>query len=428
MSDNSRSASILLALGIAFAATLTIAACRGRAASSPSETSSASNRSDAVTADQLRTAVDRAAEYLAGLCDDQGKFTYRTHLDPDVTMEPRYNVLRHAGAIYALADYCQRSPNPKVQQATLRAASFLREQCFAPVAGNANLLAVWSEPDLVGPDRERQAKLGGAGLALIGLLQLEQIAPGSTPLDELRGLGRFLIFMQKPDGEFYSKYFPDRGRSDAWRSMYYPGEAALGLLMLYERDPQPQWLHTAGKALDAIARRGALQNPTLPDQWFLIATGRLQRLVDQHSLGSVPDAVLQHARRTCRDMLADQQGQLNHPEIFGCYTDDGRSCPSATRLEGLLAAMTFLPATDESLKSKIRESVRMGMQFLLRCQVVEGPHAGALPRVMPRVRPAAGDSDGDRAGEIRIDYVQHALSAMMQFEHSLVTETAPTSR
>ena len=127
------------------------------------------------------------------------------------------------------------------------------------MAGNQQMLAAWLAPELAGNDEPRQAKLGGTGLALVALLNVEQVAPGSLPLDELRALGRFIIFMQKSDGTFYSKFFPDSGRSDVWQSDYYPGEARLALLMLYAHDPAPQWLRTAAKALDGMVRRGCGQ-------------------------------------------------------------------------------------------------------------------------------------------------------------------------
>ena len=49
---------------------------------------------------------------------------------------------------------------------------FLRRDCLGPVAGNANLLAVWSDPVREGNQEPRQAKLGGAGLAVVGTILL----------------------------------------------------------------------------------------------------------------------------------------------------------------------------------------------------------------------------------------------------------------
>ena len=114
---------------------------------------------------ELAAAIDRSGHYLAGLCDERGQFTYRTNLDPGIEPEPAYNELRHAGAVYALAQYCQRSPDPAVRDAMRRGAQFLRREFLGPVAGNAQMLAAWLTPELAGDDQPRQAKLVGPDCA-----------------------------------------------------------------------------------------------------------------------------------------------------------------------------------------------------------------------------------------------------------------------
>ncbi len=365
----------------------------------------------------VSAAADRAAHYLAGLCDAAGRFEYLQQIGEDEDSDSKYNVLRHAGAVYALAQYCQTKPNRDVRAAMLRAAGYLKQQCLAPVGGNPNLLAIWSEPAVTGSSAPRQAKLGGAGLALVALLHVEQIEPGFTSLEQLRGLGRFLVYMQKSDGSFYSKYYPDVGRSDIWQSMYYPGEAAFGLLLLFEKDPSPQWLHTATKALRSLAFQGRHQQPLSPDQWYMLAAERWWRLAGEDADTATRSEILAHTRRLCQSMLQDQQGQLGVPGLRGCYTPEGRSCPTATRLEGLMAALGVLPPSDEALHDQVRQSVRLGMQFLLRCQIHAQPHRGAVTRVVPAHDAAAlSDAERRRRNEVRIDYVQHALSAMLAYQ------------
>ena len=82
--------------------------------------------------------------------------------------------------------------------------------------------------------------------------------------------------MQKPNGSFYSKYIPtEGGRWDKWKSLYYPGEAALGLLMLYELDPSPLWLKAAVDALVYLASSRAHKTEVEADHWVLLAAAKL---------------------------------------------------------------------------------------------------------------------------------------------------------
>ena len=359
------------------------------------EQSPAPPDSVSLTPQQLSAAIDRAAEYLVSVCSEDGRFIYIVDLESSTTDTRQYNVLRHAGAVYALAQYCQRSPQPHVKAAMLRAAGFLRERCVQPLASNANLMVVWSEPEITGSDSPRLAKLGGTGLALVALLSVEQVEPGFTSKDDLRKLGRFLVFMQKPDGSFYSRYFPTTGRSDTWQSMYYPGEASLGLLMLHQHAPMDQWWYAATRALQNLARRGAQQQPTLPDQWYLLAMQRWHVLADGRSPDAAERTLMLHAEQLCRDMIAEQQGQLGMPLLDGCFTPEGRTCPSATRLEGLLAALDYLPPAGE-LAGNVRQAVDRGVPLLVREPGNTRPLYRSRPAFRARCR-ACGDLCGRTA-------------------------------
>lgn len=168
---------------------------------------------------QLNQAIHLAADYLLKICDDKGKFVYRINLNPKVKPKRKYNMLRHAGTMYALAMYEQKYPNAKTLDTLVRASQFLKKT-IAPVPNKAGLLAVWSKSQMTGSKIPLQAKLGGTGLGLVALLSLEQIKPGTTPIEYLRKLGQFLVFMQKNDGSFYSKYVPSLGgKNDKWTSL-----------------------------------------------------------------------------------------------------------------------------------------------------------------------------------------------------------------
>ena len=87
-------------------------------------------------------------------------------------------------------------------------------------------------------------------------------------------------------------------------------------------------------------------------------------------------------------------------------------------MEGLLSAITFIPLNDTVAIEFILNTVNDGMEFLLNAQVREGPHAGALTQgFIPAAEISSGifSNHDNRIQEIRIDYVQHALSAWIQY-------------
>jgi hypothetical protein len=361
--------------------------------------------------------IRAAMTYMVRSCGPDGRFLYRMNLDPAVSVTPGYNMLRHAGAMYALGLYLEQAPSPEAADALLRASGFLISQVAEP-SGWDETLAVWSGPEVegrsgVGP----MAKLGGTGLGLVGLSYAERVAPGSSPIEGLRALGRFLIRMQRPDGCFASIYDPAIGgpRSD-WVSLYYPGEAALGLLCLFELDPDPAWLDSATRALAYLARSRQGRVRVEPDHWAILATARWQAMAGEGMEPSVRSAILGHAEQVARSMIAEIPPWPAGSPLEGCSVGDGRTCPTATRLEGLIAALECLPDGPGGLDAEIRRHVGAGLGFLSRYQVTEGPAWGGLPRAagrFPLVCRAAAGRFNDRATEIRIDYVQHAVSAFL---------------
>ena len=385
-------------------------------------------RRTTVDPQQLDQAIRTATDYLVGACDAQGRFVYELDLDTGRPATSRYNVLRHAGAMYALAAAYRRSGEPRVLACLQRAAGFLRRECVAPVPGQAEMSAVWSDPRLTNSTSPRQAKLGGAGLGLVGLVELERLAPGSVPLDDLRRLGRFLVYMQKPDGSFYSKYTAETGRDDRWTSLYYPGEASLGALMLYALDGRPEWLQVAAGALGYLARPETFHHRPLPDHWMLIALEELLPLYDRAECPVSRKQLLRHARRTCLSMIDQQAPSRGDVLLDGCFGDDGRTAPTATRIEGLLAARQYLSDDDPQWFESLDRSIRSGVGFLLRCQILEGPHAGAMPMAqgpLPRSDRRSRQFN-PRVRWVRIDYVQHALCAMIRYERLLAAGRSAT--
>lgn len=369
---------------------------------------------------QIAEAIRSSADYLSNAVDEEGKFVYRINLDPAVKVSPRYNVLRHAGTVFALSRIVQRSEDAATLDALRRSACYLKEGFVAAVPGHEELLAVWSKPELNGGRGPLEAKLGGAGLALVALLGLEEVQPGSTSLDELRGLARFILFMQKKEGGFYSKYIPaDGGRSERWTSLYYPGEAVLGLVSLYEQDRSPEWLEAAANGMAFLAHQRAGKQQVEADHWALIATAKLLARYDDSQMSVPRDLIINHAVQICESILAGQARLTVDATQSGGFILDGRTCPTATRLEGLLAALSFLPSEQGDLKRRINSAIATGMAFLLRAQVKDGEFTGAMPRAicrLPENHPRYSRAFNRRATEIRIDYVQHAVCAMLDFE------------
>jgi hypothetical protein len=247
------------------------------------------------------------------------------------------------------------------------------------------------------------------------MAEIRKVRREEISLGEVQGLGRFVISLQKSDGSFYSKYTQETGVVSDWQSLYYPGEAALGLISLYEIDRSRKWLVAAGKGLSYLAKRRAGAPEVPPDHWALIATAKLLSYCGKVDCAISRQELVRHAVQVSEALLRQQITSTYEPEIDGSFDPTGRTAPTATRMEGLLAALEFLPNDQSELRHRIETASQRGVAFLLRAQIKSGRYAGGIPGAIVRADVGAAQANS-QGSKIRIDYVQHAMCALLRYQ------------
>lgn len=357
---------------------------------------------------QIENSMHWANEYLEDCVFPNGKFAYSVNSKNNTVNEKKYNLIRHAGAIYSMCQYNIKSPKRAQVKFVDRAVGFLKKNIYI-ANNNKDFLALWTNKKISGREEPQASKLGGNGLALTALAFYEEVKPRSTNIDYLRKIGNFILFMQKKDGSFYPKYIPAAGGlNDKFYSLYYPGEASLGLVKLYGLDQDPKWLNGSIKAMTYLAdtRKGKKFVPA--DHWALIATGEILSLDDKVVGIKIPrKKLINHAKQICQSMIDWSPNYNKNTYLYGCLYGDGRICPTATRLEGLIAIFPYLPREDKELRKKIAGMIVKGTTFLVNSQYKKGIIKGGFPRI-------AGGLKGE-SNPIRIDYVQHSLTALIGY-------------
>ncbi len=365
-----------------------------------------------VPAEALRRSIELAAAYLNEHIDPNGRFEYRIDALGQPA-EPRYNVLRHAGSIYGLGMYFDRSGDEATALTIRLATGYLRERHLQKLEDQPGGYVIFSLPGEEAGE-VREVKLGGCALALVAFLRAREIERDIVTMEALRGLARFILSMQRPDGSFHSKWSEKQGFLTGFESLYYPGEAILGLTLLYQVDPDERWLRGAAEAAAYLVESRRGQELDLPsDHWLMIAASHL--LPVYGALADPPisaEEIRLHAIRLGLRMMQEQEDAARVLDALGAFVVDERSSPTATRLEGLVALHGLLREDETALRASIERSIAAGSAWLLRCQVPEGPGQGGFLRTREQI-PGWGESFNRRQTEIRIDYVQHALSALI---------------
>ncbi len=345
----------------------------------------------------LMEAARLSAGYLARNIDDKGRFNYL--YDPLKNTRPEgYNILRHAGTIFSMLEYYELARDQAILQAAEKALLYLGSSIKNTMKGGIGMAVVVED---------NEVKLGGNALGAIAIAKYMEITGNREYLPLLQKMGEWILSVQEKNGDFgvHKQRFSDGAISD-FRSAYYPGEAILALIMIHHLDPRWKWLDGASRGARylVLARDKELKDHELPhDHWLLYGLEGLYRLEKD-------PIFLEHAMRISREIVRVQNRNSVFPDWDGGFSNDPRSTPASTRMEGLGAAYRMASGAGMSDEAeKILGSLLLGTSFISRNQI--GP-SWAMYMKNPEAS-LGGVRESLTRFEVRIDYVQHALSAFL---------------
>jgi len=196
--------------------------------------------------DTTRTVIDSASSYLASQVRDSGQFVYG-HFPVFGQEIPTYNTLRHASSVYAMLEAWELSKDPQLMEAILRAIDYLLKECIRSYElPGVGTLAFNVETGA------NEIKLGASAVAILALVKYEQLTGDQQYRHLLEQLALGIGAMQNQQtGQFvHVLHANDLTLKEAFRIVYYDGEAAFALMRLYGLTQDPRWLFLVKKAFD----------------------------------------------------------------------------------------------------------------------------------------------------------------------------------
>ena len=193
--------------------------------------------------DRLLAAVAHGADYLLRIMNGEGRYLYmyRALEDRD---DRSYGWLRHAATTYAILEAYEELGTPAYLQKAELALSYLRAHLHDDTDSAGKYVVDTSD---------EQEKVGGAGLSLLAFAKDAAVTGKRVDLETMRALARYILKQQYADGHFRANADLEKdGQKLRKEPIYYPGEAALGLMRLYAIDPQPAYLDAARRAADWV--------------------------------------------------------------------------------------------------------------------------------------------------------------------------------
>ncbi len=348
----------------------------------------------ALDRDLLLESARAGGRYLTRNTNSDGRFVYSYFPKTD-RVASTYNLVRHAGTVYAMAELFEETGDPDLKAALDRALGFLLRR--VEKTGDDRAVVV---------ERGR-VKLGGVALAAVALAKYAEVTDSREHVPLLLALGRFIASVQSGDGQF-SAHIIDwpGGEVTEFTSDYYPGEALLAYLRIQPFDFCGPWLDRAEKGarwLIEVRDEGVAIEDLNHDHWLLYALRELMRRCPR-------DLYREHAMKIADAIAAAQNFDPIWPDWRGTWYEPPRSTPAATRSEGLVCAHEIaLAAGDQKRVARIERALNEAVSFQLTTQF-RPESALHLPSPW---RALGGFHRSLTNYEIRIDYVQHNISALL---------------
>jgi hypothetical protein len=373
-------------------------------------TRSAIDRAPGTTPDELVAAVRLGADYLCRVMDENGRYAYMVH-PADAHPDASYGILRHAGTTFALFEAYGETKTPLYLEKGERALGYLEKKFISSQSPEGALAYVLDTND------EEQQKVGGAGLALLAFTEHARASGKKDKLATMRSLARFIVSAQYPDGRFRANRDVERegkappGPALKKELIYYVGEAIFGLMRLWSIDPDDKWLEAAKRAADwCIETRDVTTTDATQehDHWLSYALMELYKVTKKPSY-------VEHAFKIARAILLKQfDKNAPAPDFVGAFYAEAPSTPASTRLEAFGADIATARAAGKDDAWLMGPALAMAR--FTRAQQLD---ADAVYFARDPARVVGGVRESLFVYDIRIDYVQHAMSAWLHLARLL---------
>lgn len=179
-----------------------------------------------------------------------------------------YNTVRHCTAIYALLETLEVNYNETYLPKIRTAMQYAIDHLYKEVDGKAFMID-GNEPDL-------EIKLGSNAAAIFMFAKYQEIIGDSKYQKYAEMLAEGIRFMIDGKGETtHVLSFPSLAVKEKFRIVYYDGEAALGLLRLYQINQNPILLETVKLMFEHFITK---KYDKYHDHWLSYCTNELTKI------------------------------------------------------------------------------------------------------------------------------------------------------
>ena len=215
----------------------------------------------------IRDLVIKNADFLHGEIQEDGRFIYG-YFPAYGNQIKSYNTVRHCTAVYALIETLEVNYNPNYLAKIKTAIHYALETFYKEIDNKAFMSD--------GAADQQEIKLGANATAIFMLCKYQEVTGDASYLSYAEHLAQGILSMIDDQGETtHVTHYPSLEVKEKFRIVYYDGEAALGLLRLYQINHDPVLLDTVKLMFEHFISKNY---DRYHDHWLSYCTNELTKI------------------------------------------------------------------------------------------------------------------------------------------------------
>lgn len=354
-----------------------------------------------------RKAAIAGGDFVLRQIQKSGQFHYQYYplMNHHPRSDPRkYSLPRHAGTVYSLALMHGLTGEARYKEGSERAIQWL----------NTQMPKQCGAPDRTCVVKGARADLGSASLTMVGMLEYQRQTKDARYADTTRRLANFVLAMQKENGDFHHIFeLKNTAPNPAIRKMFFSEEAALALVMAHEVLGEQRYLDAARRALDYLTGpkyEGYFLGRFIygADHWTCIAAEEAWPRLKNPQYIDFCEGYAAFIER-----MQYGEGNWDNADFTGHYGFSALMIPQAPAAAGFTEAIV---STYELARHHGRDASRLERQMGLALDALTRDQIRSdNAYLMPDPKKADGGIRRSLVeSEVRIDFTQHAISALIR--------------
>lgn len=218
--------------------------------------------------DQIKDLVSKNASFLHSQIQETGRFIYGYFPAYDREIKS-YNTVRHCTAVYALLETLEVEFKEEYLLKIERAIEYSLSTFYKEHGSLAHMIDGLE-------NQEQEVKLGSNAAAIFMFAKYQEVTGHSKYLAYAEKLAKGIQAMIDDQGKTtHILSYPALTTKEKFRIVYYDGEAALGLLRLYQINQDPKLLKTVQLMFEHFIEK---KYDKYHDHWLSYCTNELTKI------------------------------------------------------------------------------------------------------------------------------------------------------